>query len=55
MIHKLLKAAILAVFSGALLMQAPTCQNVEGVPFSELTKTGGVLFGVLYIPKIPAD
>jgi len=55
MIHKLLKASILALFSGALLMQAPTCQNVEGVPFSELTKTGGVLVGVLYIPKIPAD
>ena len=53
MINKLFKAAILAIFSGALLMQAPTCQNVEGVPFSELTKTGGVLFGVLYIPKIP--
>lgn len=55
MIHKLLKASILALFSGALLMQAPTCQNVEGVPFSELTKTGGVLVGVLYIPQIPAD
>ena len=55
MIHKLLKAAILAVFSGALRMQAPTCQNGEGVPFSELTKTGGVLVGVLYIPQIPAD
>jgi len=53
MVPKLLKSALLAIFSGALLLQAPTCQNVQGVPFSELTKTGGVLVGVLYVPKIP--
>ncbi|HUW81999.1 MAG TPA: hypothetical protein VMZ31_04270 [Phycisphaerae bacterium] len=53
MLAKLLKSALLAIFSGALLTQAPTCQNVQGVPFSELTKTGGVLVGALYVPKIP--
>ncbi len=53
MVPKVLKSALLAIFSGALLLQAPTCQNVQGVPFSELTKTGGVLVGVLYVPKIP--
>jgi hypothetical protein len=50
---KYLKAKLLALVLGAMLLQAGQCQPVNQTPFSELTRTGGTLVGVLYVPRLP--
>ena len=52
MIIKCLKAKLLGLAIGALLLQAAgQCVPVDSTAFSELTKTGGTLVGVLFVPQ----
>lgn len=53
MMLKYLKAKLLALVLGAMLLQAGQCQPVNQTPFSELTQTGGILIGVLFVPQLP--
>jgi hypothetical protein len=56
MILRFLKIKLAALMIGAMLLQVTgPCVPTEGRSFEDLTETGGILVGVLIIPKLPAE
>ena len=54
MILKILKAKLAALILGAALLQTLSqCVPVNSTAFEDLTQTGGILVGVLFVPQLP--